>query len=1159
MSTKIHPDIHASIDHRTSGDFVSIEGERYYAINNVDQMAPFFISLVSSGDHWLFISSTGGLTAGRVSPETMLFPYITVDKIHESIEHTGSKSIFRVNHGGQQQLWEPFARVKSPLFNCSRNIYKNLLGNKIFLEEINHDLQLLFRYSWSTSNSHGFIRQCSIENVSSNKIQLEILDGLQNILPAGTPAFAQTNSSNLVDAYKWSEIDEQTGLGLFTLYSGISDKAEPSESLKANTVYSLGLNNPRVLVSSTQLENFRSGITLESEAYRRGIRGAYFVSTTLKVDSNDTHSWTIVADIEKSQREVVRLQTELLNNNITINNIQNSIDSGSDKLARIIAAADGYQTTNEENVSAHHYANVLFNVLRGGIFDDQYSIDTKDFISTVEHFNSPIASSNTEFLSQLPERINLLQLRSSIEENGDSQLERLYYDYLPITFGRRHGDPSRPWNKFSIKLKDEDGNRLISYEGNWRDIFQNWEALALSYPEFIENIIAKFVNASTIDGYNPYRITKDGIDWEVEDPEDPWSYIGYWGDHQIIYLQKLLEASKNAHPNRLNELLYKQIYCYANVPYRIKSFEKITDDPKNTVVFDDAAADLIEDRIKRIGADGKLLIDKNNQVYQVSLIEKLLVTLLSKLGNLVIDGGIWLNTQRPEWNDANNALVGHGLSMVTLYYLRRYLDFLQNLLEGQQNEPVLLSTEVTKWLNSTATALARIKPQLGGNAIDPASRYAVLEELGQAASEYREQVYSLQGYSGKESLQIAAINQLVDDALVAVDHSISTNKSNDGLYHAYNLINLKDNCIEIDNLYPMLEGQVAILSATAIDADAAADVIDALFSSDVYRPDQKSFMLYPDREATRFLDKNRVPVDQVIQSQLLSTMLKENDESIILQDESGEYRFNSDFTNAGDLLEALQRVDSKYLQTVETEQTEILDLYETVFNQKAFTGRSGGMFGFEGLGCIYWHMVSKLLLALQENYFAAIDMQDASEDTQHRLGALYYKVREGLGFNKTPLEFGAFPMDPYSHTPKHAGARQPGMTGQVKEEIITRFGELGACIKDGEIHFKPYLLRRQEFSTTPHNLKYLDVDSSWQTIEVPKNSLAYTWCQVPIVYQLSASNDAVPSVTLLKSDGTSDTLQTSHISDEESSKLFSRNGAIRQIQVTINESMLFNE
>jgi hypothetical protein len=56
------------------GQFINMEGERYYAIRNMQDMSPFFISLISDSDHWLFVSSTGGLTAGRVSPETALFP-----------------------------------------------------------------------------------------------------------------------------------------------------------------------------------------------------------------------------------------------------------------------------------------------------------------------------------------------------------------------------------------------------------------------------------------------------------------------------------------------------------------------------------------------------------------------------------------------------------------------------------------------------------------------------------------------------------------------------------------------------------------------------------------------------------------------------------------------------------------------------------------------------------------------------------------------------------------------------------------------------------------------------------------------------------------------------------------------------------------------------
>ena len=46
-----------------TGKFVEIDSEKYYKIKNSDQMSAFFISVVSASDHWLFISSTGSLSA----------------------------------------------------------------------------------------------------------------------------------------------------------------------------------------------------------------------------------------------------------------------------------------------------------------------------------------------------------------------------------------------------------------------------------------------------------------------------------------------------------------------------------------------------------------------------------------------------------------------------------------------------------------------------------------------------------------------------------------------------------------------------------------------------------------------------------------------------------------------------------------------------------------------------------------------------------------------------------------------------------------------------------------------------------------------------------------------------------------------------------------
>ena len=170
-----------------SGEFINMAGERYYAIRNVDEMAPFFISVVSNSDHWLFVSSTGGLTAGRVSPETALFPYLTVDKIHGSGTHTGSKTMLRVEVDGEPNEWEPFNSEHDGRYRTSRNLYKNTLGNKLCFEEINHDLQLAFVYTWATSDIYGFARQCKLSNLAGRSVRVELVDGLQNILSAGTP------------------------------------------------------------------------------------------------------------------------------------------------------------------------------------------------------------------------------------------------------------------------------------------------------------------------------------------------------------------------------------------------------------------------------------------------------------------------------------------------------------------------------------------------------------------------------------------------------------------------------------------------------------------------------------------------------------------------------------------------------------------------------------------------------------------------------------------------------------------------------------------------------------------------------------------------------------------------------------------------------------
>ena len=254
-------------DKKVSMDIVLLDGEKFYKIANNDAMRPFFMSVVSDSNHWLFISSNGGLTAGRKNAEFALFPYYTDDKITEFADITGSKSIFQIHSDDQTHIWEPFSERFKENYNLSRNLYKNLYGNKIIFEEIHHDFELTFRYQWSTSNLYGFVKTSEIINDSNNNYSITLLDGIQNIMPHGVSSDLQNSTSNLVDAYKRNELHTQSGLGIFALSAIIVDKAEPSEALKANIAWSLGLDKPSYLLSSLQVSNFRKAqnVSLETD------------------------------------------------------------------------------------------------------------------------------------------------------------------------------------------------------------------------------------------------------------------------------------------------------------------------------------------------------------------------------------------------------------------------------------------------------------------------------------------------------------------------------------------------------------------------------------------------------------------------------------------------------------------------------------------------------------------------------------------------------------------------------------------------------------------------------------------------------------------------------------------------------------------------------
>ncbi len=1146
-------DSNTIIDTSTSIEYIQIENENYYKISNSDVMRPFFMSIVSDSNHWMFISSNGGLSAGRKNSEFALFPYYTDDKITESAEITGSKSIFLIREEETSYLWEPFSDRFEGMYDITRNLYKNSYGNKIIFEEVNHDLELTFRYQWNSSNVYGFVKKSTLINNKKSQVEVSLLDGIQNIMPYGVSSDLQNQSSNLVDAYKRNELVKDTGLGIYALSAIIVDKAEPSEALKANIVWSLGLENPTHLVSSLQLKNFRKNGFVEEEIDVKAEKGAYFLNADIVLPVNGEKEWMLIADVNQDHSDIARTSHVIKTEKHLDKLIKENIEVGTKHLIEINAASDGIQLTADNLRDTRHFSNTLFNIMRGGIFDDNYRIEKWDFKNYLSKANKKVARTNEDIVEKLPEIFTLSNLQDLAYQSDDKNFRRLCLEYMPLKFSRRHGDPSRPWNKFSINTESEiDGSKILDYEGNWRDIFQNWEALAHSYPEFIESMIHKFLNATTFDGYNPYRVTKDGFDWEAIEPDDPWSYIGYWGDHQIIYLLKFLEFVEDHKPGKLESFFSQDLFVYANVPYKIKPYQDLLNNPKDTIEFDEGLDHKIRKERDEIGADGALLRDENRFIVKVNFIEKILATTLAKLSNFIPEGGIWMNTQRPEWNDANNALVGNGVSMVTLYYLRRFLKFFDAIFTEFNTETFEVSNELADFFNKISDTFKANQHLLSGG-INDKDRKQVLDGLGQAGSDYRSQIYS-NAFSGRKArISLIEIKSFLSISLQFLEHSINVNKRVDNLYHAYNLMTVKNNNeISISYLDEMLEGQVAALSSKHLSSKEVLSVLDAMKQSKLFRPDQYSYLLYPNKELKGFIERNTIPKEAVSKSDLLQQLVADGNVQIIEKDVEGEYHFNGNFKNASDLKGTLETLsETSYETLINAEADLILQTFEDVFNHKEFTGRSGTFYGYEGLGSIYWHMVSKLQLAVQECCVKAVENKE-SEEVIGRLLAHYYEINEGIGVHKSPSLYGAFPTDPYSHTPAGKGAQQPGMTGQVKEDILSRFGELGVFVSEGNLNFKPSLLRRNEFLEKASVFEYVDVNLEEKKIQLDPGSLCFTYCQVPIIYKLAKKEN----LKVVFDEGSVLEYDDLKLDSATSKKVFERIGEVKEIRIEINEHEL---
>lgn len=91
----------------------------------------------------------------------------------------------------------------------------------------------------------------------------------------------------------------------------------------------------------------------------------------------------------------------------------------------LLHSADSLQITSDTLKDTRHYTNVLFNCMRGGIFDNNYQIDIYDYCTYLQTVNKHVYHQIKPILQEIPAKISLFELKELIEQTHHKDAIRL--------------------------------------------------------------------------------------------------------------------------------------------------------------------------------------------------------------------------------------------------------------------------------------------------------------------------------------------------------------------------------------------------------------------------------------------------------------------------------------------------------------------------------------------------------------------------------------------------------------------------------------------------------------------------------------------------------------------------------------------------------------
>ncbi len=610
---------------------------------------------------WCFyVNRAQGVSGfGLKDKSAPIMVFTPANKAYETVATTGFRTFFVVDG----HYYEAF-RVDSPHKHRMR-----IDKTSFSIEETNEKLGLRTTVKYFGLPSMplaGLVRKVTVENISNREKDIEILDGIAEILPAGVHNAAFKGSSNLLQS--WMDVNHlDKDLAFFKLRATTNDTSEVGDVVEGNFYFG-SIDGKRIAPLVDQnvifgensaktepaafLENGLASTIASEQAFSNKIPCA-FLPLRKRLAAGESITFHAVSGHAKS----IRLLEPRLESLTRPDNLKEKEIEAKDVVEGLLAdvATETAHATFDEYIKQCY----LDNFLRGGY----------------------------------PERIG----------------KKTFH-----LFSRRHGDLERDYNFFHLAPE-----YYSQGSGNFRDVCQNRRLDTFIHTEVERFNIRYFASLIQLDGYNPLVI--DGTTYGIDDKKtreevarrhfkdnkqilellrgpftpgrivhfvenddvtiltDEESYLedimnhaspriaaafgeGYWIDH-FSYVLDLIESFEGIYPDRMAELLYDdKSYAFFESPVSVKKKEeKSVTNAEGDIRQYKSLLHPDSEKIAKLNLDPKSAnwAKIGDETYQTNLFTKLFTLVMNKHAQLDPAAcGIEMEAEKPGWNDAMNGVPG---------------------------------------------------------------------------------------------------------------------------------------------------------------------------------------------------------------------------------------------------------------------------------------------------------------------------------------------------------------------------------------------------------------------------------------------------------------------------------------------------------------------